>query len=141
MDHYPENEKVESVEGELVVFIVREWAYERNLLPWICQNLRNFGFDIKLVQELDEQQKQNATSKIRGGNWGAGPRPVSGGPPAALIVAFDHVPCPPPFALQREQPHLSNARTARAKDIIRKGINKHVPKQLQANPMHSSSQI
>ncbi len=138
LDHYPKPRRAAGTDGELSIFVVRQWAYDRSLVPWVCQNLRNFGFDVKLVKELEKEEKQRAASRIRGGNWGAGPRPVSGGGPAALIVAYDYVPCPPTYLMQKEHPHVRNARVVRVKDIIRKDINKHVPKHLRTNPLHSS---
>ena len=58
LGYYPRQKRVTNSDGELSVFVVRKWAYDRNLLTWICQNLRNFGFDIKLVKELDKEEQE-----------------------------------------------------------------------------------
>lgn len=126
------------VPGELCVFVVRRWAWERDLLPWMAANLRAYGFDVKLVHELDEDERAVAASRIRGGNWNRGPWPASGGPPYALIAAYDYVPEPPGIQLRSQQPFAVNARSVAMKALLRDGINRHVRKDERVNALHSA---
>ncbi|MCB1423513.1 MAG: hypothetical protein KDJ69_13835 [Nitratireductor sp.] len=123
---------------ELSVFVVREWARERNLLPWITANLRYYGFDVKMVHELNEEERQAAATRIRGGNWNRGPYPVSGGKPYAVIAACDYAPEPPDEELRRAQPYAINARSVAIKALLRQGINRVLPARFRTNPVHSA---
>lgn len=122
----------------LCVFVVRDWAFRRNLIPWLCANIRFFGFDIKLVHELNDEEIANAKIGIRGGNWNRGPWPVSGGAPAAMIVAYDYTPEQPDYEMARKQPFAANARFVNLKTILRNGINRYLPDHLHANAVHSA---
>ncbi|MEO1845530.1 MAG: hypothetical protein ABGZ37_14800 [Akkermansiaceae bacterium] len=126
------------VPGELCVFVVRQWAWERDLVPWMTSNLRAYGFDVQLVHELDEAERAVAASRIRGGNWNRGPWPESGGPPYALIAAYDYVPEPPGIQLKSTQPFAVNARSVEMKSLLRDGINRHVAKDERVNAVHSA---
>lgn len=127
-----------AVDRELSVFVVREWAKERNLLPWITANLRYYGFDVKMVHELNEEEREAASARIRGGNWNKGPYPVSGGKPYAVIAACDYAPEPPDEELKRAQPYALNARSVAIKALLRMGINRVLPSRLRTNPVHSA---
>lgn len=122
----------------LCVFVVRDWAMKRRLIPWLAANIRFFGFDIKLIHELSEEEREKARANIRGGNWNKGPWPVSGGAPAAIIVAYDYTPEPPDSELMRKQPFAANARFVTLKKILRDGVNNNLPKHLHANGVHSA---
>ena len=127
-----------AADRELSVFVVREWARERNLLPWITANLRYYGFDVKMVHELGAQEREAAATRIRGGNWNKGPYPVSGGKPYAVIAACDYAPEPPDDELKRAQPYALNARSVAIKALLRLGINRVLPARLRTNPVHSA---
>ena len=74
---------------------------------------------------------------VRGGNWGRGPWPISGGPPVAAIVVYD----PAPLAVTRKQrrrfPLLANGRLL-CKEQIRDAFNEGVPADRHCNVVHSS---
>ena len=123
---------------QLCVFVVREWAEKRHLAPWVAANLRYYGFDVKWVHELNAEEREMARARIRGGNWNRGPWPVSGGPPAALIVACDYAPEPPDYESLRTQPFARNARLLAIKALIRDSVNRYLPKHLRTSPVHSS---
>jgi hypothetical protein len=123
---------------QLCVYVVRDWAHKRGLIPWIVANLQFYGFDVKLVHELDEKEREAARSGIRGGNWNQGPWPVSGGAPAAIIAACDYTPEPPDDELLRSQPFVRNARFVSMKTLLRNGINRYLPDHLKTNPVHSA---
>lgn len=122
----------------LCAFVVRDWAHKRDLVPWLAANIRNFGFDIKLIHELTAVERQRARASIRGGNWNRGPWPVSGGPPAAIIIAYDYTPEPPDSELIRKQPFAANARFVVLKKFLRDGINNNLPADLHVNAVHSA---
>jgi hypothetical protein len=77
------------------------------------------------------------TANIRGGNWGRGPWAISGGEPAAVVVAFD----PKPLPLTRKQrmkfPLATNARLL-SKSSIRDAFNENRPEAEHCNVVHSS---
>ena len=123
---------------ELSVFIIRQWAKERGILPWITANLRHFGFDVKIVHELTPDEKRAAASSIRGGNWNRGPYPVNGGEPFAIVAACDYSPEPPNAKLLEGQPFARNARSINMKMMLRKGINRAVPKSFRTNVIHGA---
>jgi len=122
----------------ICTFVVRQWAYDKDLLAWITANLRCYGFDIKLVHVLNADEQERARANIRGGNWNQGPYPISGGPPAALIVACDYAPEPPDEELLLKQPYVTNYRFVIVKELLRKGINKYLPGNLRVNGVHSA---
>jgi hypothetical protein len=62
---------------------------------------------------------------------------VSGGPPAAVIVAFDAQPKPPTRRQKRRFPLLTNARLLE-KESIREAFNREYPASQQCNTLHSS---
>ncbi|MCB1386607.1 MAG: hypothetical protein KDJ80_11810 [Nitratireductor sp.] len=123
---------------ELCVFILRDWARKRGLLPWVTANLRHYGFDVKIVHELNEDERDAARARIRGGNWNRGPYPVSGGDPYAVIAACDYAPEPPDSELRRKQPFARNARSVAIKALLRDGINHIVPANQRTNAVHSA---
>lgn len=131
-----ENHAFES--PSICTLLVRQWAFDRGLLPWICANLRAYGFDLKLVKVLDDAEKARAAQSIRGGNWNQGPYPVSGGPPAAMIVACDYTPSLPDDETRLDQPFARNQRFVSIKKMLRVGVNRHLPAILQVNAIHSA---
>jgi hypothetical protein len=74
---------------------------------------------------------------VRGGNWGRGPWPISGGPPVAAIVVFDTSPITPTRKQRRRFPFLANARLL-CKEQIRDAFNEGLPPEQHCNVIHSS---
>ena len=68
-----------SEKGELMAFVVREWAAERNMIDEIVSWLEKHGLEILKVKRFDEKQQRKVSRLLRGGNWHAGPWPVGGG--------------------------------------------------------------
>lgn len=124
--------------AEVSAFIIRSWAYERNLLPWILANIRHFGFDTKLIRIFDEKERDKARLSIRGGNWNRGPYPVSGGEPAAMIAICDYAPKPVGEETLLKQPHVKSERLVELKRVLRDGINSYLPDALKINAIHSA---
>ena len=123
----------------LAVFIIREAAMSqgRGGIPRIERELMRHGFHVCLSRELSQTVAAKAKDAIRGGNWGAGPWPVSGGVPVAVIVAYDVMPKSPSQAELSKYPMLRNARIL-CKDRIRDLLNEGVPPEAKCNPLHSS---
>lgn len=122
----------------LTVFVMRERAADADSLALTRAALVEHGFEIVGVHELDEAAVRRCTTEIRGGNWGQGPYPLSGGGPTAIVVALDTRPRHPSPDQQRQHPDLANARTLEAKLDVRDRLLAAVPADRQFNPMHSS---
>ena len=126
------------IEAEVSTFIIRQWAYERNLLPWILANIRHFGFDTKLIRILSPSERDNARMHIRGGNWNQGPYPVSGGEPAVVVALCDYAMEPVDKETLLRQPYVKSRRLLDLKRILRDGINSYLPSGLRVNAIHSA---
>tara|TARA_R110002110_G_scaffold415860_1_gene658686 strand:- start:415 stop:2199 length:1785 start_codon:yes stop_codon:yes gene_type:complete len=124
-------------EGELIVFIIREWAVNRGKLDQVIATLTGSGLEVLEVFQLDEVQREAARKLIRGGKWDRGVYRVSGGAPAVLVPCFDYHPAIPDEAQQTEFPHLRNQNTM-IKHKVRDQLNKSLFWFQQANSIHSS---
>ncbi len=124
-------------DGELMVFVVREWAEERQLTPKIIDWFERNGLCLIQAVRLDEEQKRNAAQSMRGGNWGQGPWPVSGGKPSTLLVMYDYHPKPLNAKMKKKYPHVSNEHYL-LKEQLRSEINFSLSKEERANPLHSA---
>jgi hypothetical protein len=109
----------------------------RSGLARIVAAIERAGLSVVKTKVFTEAESHRAARRIRGGNWGRGPWPVSGGPPAAAIVAYDVEPvCPTPRQRKRF-PHLTNARLL-LKDKVRDAFNRDWPEPDRCNVLHSS---
>jgi hypothetical protein len=122
----------------LSVFVLRERAKQMKAVSEIQELLRALGFEIVAVKHLSEDEAAVAAKRIRGGNWGCGPWPTSGGGPAIVIIGRDADPLPVPEALLHEHPILDNARIPAAKESIRNAMNLRLPELELCNVIHSS---
>src|SRR5690606_27629970 len=95
-------------DGELMVFIVREWAYQRGLTGFIIDWFEKSGVNLVKSVELNAEQKKKAAQNRRGGNWGKGPWPVNGGNPSVLLVMYDYHPKALADEKREKYPHVSN---------------------------------
>lgn len=125
--------------GEIMAFILREWAYENNLTDWIVKWLENHGLSILNIYELDEACKKKATRNLRGGEWGHDNwRKYGGsGKPAVLIIAYDFHPIPLHKMFQTYYPYVSNGNFL-LKIKLRNELNKDQPPDKWRNIIHSS---
>ena len=71
----------------LAVFVLRERA--AHMLDRLCTELLREGFEPLETVHFTRDVAQRVTSGVRGGNWGQGPWPVTGGGPAAYVIAYD----------------------------------------------------
>ncbi len=124
-------------DGELMVFVVREWAEERQLTGKIVDWFERNGLCLVRAVRLNEEQKRNATQNLRGGNWGQGPWSVSGGEPSTLLVMYDYHPKPLNAKMKKKYPHVSNEHYL-LKEQLRSEINFTLSTEQRANPLHSA---
>lgn len=123
--------------GEVMVFVIRDWAYKRGLTGFIINWLEKSGLNLVKAVELNREQKRQASQKLRGGNWGQGPWPVGGGDPAVLLVMYDYHPKPLNEKAKKKYPHVSNEHYL-FKEEVRQEINSNLENAEKTNPIHSS---
>jgi hypothetical protein len=101
------------------------------------QLVQKFGFQILRTHEFDPRAVPTLARSLRGGNWGRGPWPISGGPPVAVIVAFDPAPITPTRQQKKRFPFITNARQL-CKEPLRDAFNEGFAKDQHCNVIHSS---
>jgi hypothetical protein len=125
--------------GEIMAFIVREWAYENNLTDWIIKWLQIHGLHILNIYELDKDHKEAATRNLRGGNWKKEKWERNGGSgkPAVLIIAYDFYPVPLDKRYKKYYPYVSNGNFL-LKNNLRSELNRNLPRKEERSIIHSS---
>lgn len=123
--------------GDMMIFIVRDWASHKDRLTRIVEMLRSVPLEVMHLWVFEEQARTLAKQAIRGGNWGRGPYTTSGGDPYAMIVCFDYHPQPPDGQMLEDFPYLGNAHYL-VKQRIRDHLNQCVLTFRQANCLHSA---
>ncbi|MHA1829479.1 MAG: hypothetical protein ACTSX6_12640 [Candidatus Heimdallarchaeaceae archaeon] len=121
----------------LVVFIVRERVLELDLSETIYSLLKRNGFEVLFWKLLNSIEVERASKNIRGGNWGKGPFPQSGGRPAIFIVARDPFPLMPGTEILGRHPGLTNKRILKVKEQIREAVNRKLREDEKCNVIHS----
>ncbi|MFC7404879.1 hypothetical protein [Georgenia alba] len=123
---------------EPAVFLIREHTFDVLGTEEILRVLRTLGFEILLVRELDLDARARCAAHMRGGNWGRGPFPVSGGGPGTVVVAAHYGPRPPGPRVRAQYPWLSNMDVLIAKSRIRDLLAARLPADRRFNAMHSA---
>ena len=118
----------------MTVYIIREWARDKNLIPATQKALEAEGLEILYTHVLSEDQIHKSKDILRGGNWGAGPWPVSGGTPYAIIVVLDQNPIENKSSTSH--PFLFNEKFHRIKENLRRAINNKLPSDQRLNYLH-----
>jgi len=121
----------------LSVFLLRAAAVARGGAAKATALLERHGFVVVRTHTIAAEHVSAVSRSIRGGNWGAGPWPASGGPPAVAIVAYDTDPIRPSRRDRRKFPFLVNARLL-TKNKIRDAFNEGLPPSSHCNVVHSS---
>jgi len=122
----------------LAVFVLREEAVARGLTNRIVSMIRDCGFEVLTTRMLAPEEVEHAAARTRGGNWEAGkPYELTGGRPAAAVIAYDHAPIRPNWRQRRRFPKRTNARIF-AKEKIRDAIIAELPPGERFNALHSS---
>lgn len=124
--------------SELTVFFVRERTLTTLTAADVLAELEHVGFDVVAVAELDDEARTRTAQSLRGGNWGQGPFPVSGGDPVIVIAALHHDPDPPSPELLARYPHLTNGEVVVAKQRVRRAVEVRTTADAAFNPVHSS---
>ncbi|MFO0788377.1 MAG: hypothetical protein U0805_02900 [Pirellulales bacterium] len=124
-------------DDRIAVFLVREEALRRGGVARAAQLIEHFGFEIRATETFDRTRVPALARTLRGGNWGPGPWPTSGGPPVAAIVAFDSAPITPTPKQRKKFPFIANARLL-CKEQLRDAFNDGYPQDQHCNVIHSS---
>jgi len=123
----------------LTVFLIREKAISLNLENEIVAMLEEWGFKIIICERLSIDKKEFLKSNTRGGNWGKGPYPISGGLPAMAIVAWDYFPLSVDCEVTKKTyPFLTNKKILDVKNRIREFVNNKFSEEEQHNSVHST---
>jgi hypothetical protein len=126
-----------SDDAGLAVFLVRREALSRGGVKRAVKLLTEQGFNILETITFAPDRVESIARSLRGGNWGRGPWPTSGGEPVAAIVVHDPAPIRLSRRERRKYPFLANARLLR-KDTIRDAFNANRPPHEHCNAIHSS---
>src|SRR6185369_5273466 len=130
-------EKVGNSDDCVAVFLLREEGLRRGGVERARQLIQKHGFEIRSTYEFDERTSATLARSLRGGNWGRGPWPISGGSPVAAIVAYDPSPIAPSRREKKRFPFIANARLL-CKEQLRDAFNEGFPKEQHCNVIHSS---
>lgn len=122
----------------LSVGVIRAAASDDQTVAHIIAQYEAWGFRVLNVRRLTEAERARASASIRGGNWGKGPWPKSGGEPAVMITAIDPNPKHPSQELLRKQPGTDNERVVELKTHLRRWWNSNRPSRQRANIVHTS---
>jgi hypothetical protein len=124
--------------GELLVFIIRDWAIQNNYWERILKWFRQYDYVMDVVEArlLAPEERLRATKHIRGGVWSQGPFPVTGGYPAGIIVLYNFHPNSQDVNLE-SHPFVKNSLYL-LKSKIRDKVNLGEFHFNQSNFIHSS---
>jgi hypothetical protein len=131
------SKSISNSDDRLAVFLLREEGLRRGGIERAAEMIKRHGFQIIATQEFDSQHTMRIARTIRGGNWGRGPWPLSGGPPVAAIVVSDPALVMPNRRQRRQFPFLANARLL-CKEKLRERFNEDLPAEQHCNVIHSS---
>lgn len=124
-------------DGEVIVFIIREWAANDKKIEMIKNIIIERNLSIIKICKIDDKQKEIGSDYIRGGNWGRGPYPISGGYPSHVLIVFDYHPKPVNRKLYKQYPFVLNENTF-IKNDIRDYFNDRMLRTKWTNCIHSS---
>jgi hypothetical protein len=130
-------EKTADADDRVAVFLLREEGMRRGGIERASQLIEKYGFQILSATAFDERMSSTVARSLRGGNWGPGPWPISGGPPVAAIVAYDPSPVTPSRRDKKRFPFIANARLL-CKEKLRDAFNEGFSKDQHCNVIHSS---
>ncbi|MEO8685234.1 MAG: hypothetical protein ABI414_10390, partial [Devosia sp.] len=122
----------------LTVFYLRQRAIDEGKTEAVLATLQQNGFRLLPLPALTALQLQEVTAEVRGGNWGRGPFPLSGGSPGLLVVGYDLKPIPPDAATLKQFPLLDNFRIQLAKQAVRDTVHAGLPRAQRYNALHST---
>ncbi|RDB44270.1 hypothetical protein DU490_03175 [Halomonas sp. DQ26W] len=120
----------------LAVMLVREQGLLH--LDDFHKTLEHHGFDVLCDLNIQGEDQLRVADRIRGGNWGRGPFPCSGGLPAHMLVIHDVHPDVSRSEAAGANEQVDNARVFTAKESMRRRMNRGRPARQHCNPLHSS---
>jgi hypothetical protein len=122
----------------LTIFVLRDVASTDADVDALRDLATEHGFDVVLTHRMTPAEREQCTLHMRGGNWGRGPFPLSGGGPAVVLAALDDQPLPPTPNQRRRFPGLDNARTVTVKEAFRTRFQAPLAPDARCNPIHTS---
>jgi hypothetical protein len=125
------------VDDKIAVFLLREEGMRRGGVERASDLIAKYGFQILSTRAFDERMSSTIARSLRGGNWGRGPWPISGGPPVAAIIAYDPSPITPSRRDKKRFPFIANARLL-CKEKLRDAFNEGFARDQHCNVIHSS---
>lgn len=124
-------------DDQIVVFLLRREGLARGGVDRAVSLLRHEGFQLLEVYKFPPAKVESLARTLRGGNWGRGPWPLSGGPPVAALVMFDPAPLKLTHRQRRKYPFVTSQRLL-CKERIRDQFNRGYPPEEHCNAIHSS---
>lgn len=131
------HDELNAADDRIAVFLLRQEALNRGGVARVTQLIQQQGFEIRATQTFDCERVPMLARTLRGGNWGPGPWPISGGPPVATIVAYDPAPIAPTRKQKKNFPYIVNARLL-CKEKLRDAFNEGYEREQHCNVIHSS---
>ena len=119
----------------MACFIFRDRVADAGLTETFEQIIRKEGFDILASSPLTGERKERVRQNVRGGNWGRGDWPSSGGDPSHAVFVRDPDPATVPSWLTVKYPLLDNYRIY----LIKNKLRKHFNSLLEEEQQHCSS--
>ncbi|MDA7631463.1 hypothetical protein N8778_01395 [Verrucomicrobia bacterium] len=122
----------------LVVFIIRDMGYSKNLVTKLKQQINLHNAKILSENILNKKQAQYLAHRTRGGDWGKGPSVVSGGFPKFVIVCKSNIATYQPCLENIPQGVVEYNWVKSIKIEIRNHYTKNVSRRERCNIIHSS---
>jgi hypothetical protein len=132
-----QQQKAADADDRLAVFLLREEGLCRGGVPRAQHLIEEHGFSVIETHWFDDRSVATIARSLRGGNWGPGPWPISGGRPVAAIVAYDPSPIAPTRREKKRFPFIANSRLL-CKEQIRDAFNEGFGAEEHCNVIHSS---
>jgi hypothetical protein len=122
----------------VAVFVLRERA--GHLLGQLREELRREGWEPLETVLLDSGTASRVAAAVRGGTWGRGPWPVSGGGPVAYVIAYDLSASVRDLSVggRGDSTPADPDRVNKSKLAIRRRLLNGTPAAERFNPLHSS---
>ncbi len=128
----------EAFDDQICVFLLRRKALSRGGIDRATALLVREGFEPLASTTFAPGEVDSLARTLRGGNWGSGPWPISGGPPVAALVMFDPAPIKLTSRERRKYPFVASGRLL-CKERIRDALNSGYPESQHCNAIHSSN--
>jgi hypothetical protein len=115
-------------------YIIRKWASKFETI--IKETIIDYGFEIVILESLDEDQKYETISNLRGGIWDNVGFKIDGGDPYKILVCWNIESLRLPSLLKKKYPFTTNYSQVLLKKIIRNKIYSLISKSESAHFIH-----